>query len=871
MGHLAVTFTSALFFSLFVVMPPRVCLAGARQVSSSAPQIPADCKAPEETLGSVVASQESYAARGTSYGRAGNFRCAVAAFEAALSLDPGATQTRYNLGLAFLEDHQAKRAAEELRIVIHQDPNSFAAYNALGLALQDLGDSEEATKLFETALKVNPHYALAFFDLAQLRSAQKKYRAAVYYLEQGLANSPSSDLALEMKVALGVVHAQQGDYKAAIPLFQQAIGSRPDSAELHFDLATAYAHLDDYPHAAREYKEALRLDPNNSQAKLSLAKALMNISAVEEAVAYLKEYVRSNPEDAEGEMILGEALKDSERLGPGQQALQQAVRLNPGNYKAHYELGVVLARSGRDDEAIEELQTAVKLKPDGTEARYQLGLILERKKDAPAAKEQFDAFTHLKQDNIRRSLATPWNNRGNELLRQGNAKGAVEAYQKALELEPNDPKLHFSLAIALSRLRDDVGQERELNKAIELDPAFSEAHNQRGSFLMLQGNLAEAEREFRSAIANNPQYAEALNNLGTLLGHQGKNDEAAVLFREAATDDPQYIQAYVNLGLTLAAERKYPEAEQQFQRALSLEPNDANALTGLGMLLGKTGRNLESVRTFKKLVDLYPKSSDARINLGIALGDANDLQGALREFSEGIQLAPDSALGHFNRGRVLYALNRREEAKRELADTVRLSPNYTDALFLLGVLEHTSHYATQLFQRVVDLQPNNAEARSLLARNLFREGKRDEAISQWKVAVESDPESLSALSSLVRALGQTHNPEENDYLARLSALEQRQQITARVKQLNNFALQAANGNNWAHAIAQLNEAIDLCGQCTQMGVLRKNIGLLYARKGDFADAKEQLQLALKLLPDGPDATSVAETLARLTPQISTPR
>jgi tetratricopeptide (TPR) repeat protein len=871
MGQLAVTFATGLLSALFAFMPPGVCLADPRQVSSSPPQIPADCKAPEETAGSAVASQESYDALGTLYGRAGNFRCAVAAFEAALSLNPQATQTRYNLGLALLENHEAKRAADELRIVIHQDPNSFAAYNALGLALQDWGDSEEAAKLFETALRINPHFALAFFDLAQLRSSQKKYRAAVYYLEQGLASSPSSELAVEMKLALGVVHAQQGDYKAAIPLFQQVIGSRPDSAELHFDLATAYAHLDDYPHAAREYKLVLQLDSNNSQAKLSLAKALMNLSAVEEALAYLKEYVRLNPKDAEGETILGEALKDSGHLGPAQEALHQAVRLNPGNYKAHYELGVVLARSGGDNEAIKELQTAVKLKPDGAEARYQLGLILERKKDGRAAKEQIEAFEQLKQGTTRQSLATPWSNRANELLKQGNAKGAVEAYQKALELEPNDAKLHFNLAIALSRLKDGMGQERELKKAIELDPGFSEAHNQRGSFLMLQGNLAEAEREFRSAIENNPQYAEALNNLGTVRGHQGKNDEAAALFREAATDDPQYIQAYVNLGLTLAAEGKYPEAEQQFQRALSFEPNDGNALTGLGMLLGKTGRNPESVKTFKKLVDLYPKSSDARINLGIALGDANDLQGALQQFSEGIQLAPDSALGHFNRGRVLYALNRRDEAKRELAEAVRLSPNYTAALFLLGVLEHNSPYATQLFQKVVELQPKNAEARSLLARNLLQEGKKDEAIAQWKLAVESDPESLPALSSLVKALAQTHNPEANDYLARLSALEQRQQITARVQQLNNFALQAANGNNWAQAIAQLKEAIDLCGQCAQIGVLRKNIGLLYARKGDFEDAKEQLQIALKLLPDGPDAASIAETLARLSPQLSTPR
>ena len=96
-------------------------------------------------------------------------------------------------------------------------------------------------------------------------------------------------------------------------------------------------------------------------------------------------------------------------------------------------------------------------------------------------------------------------------------------------------------------------------------------------------------------------------------------------------------------------------------------------------------------------------------------------------------------------------------------------------------------------------------------------------------------------------------------------IEERQQLTDRLKQLNNFALQAANDKNWPQAISQIQEAINLCQQCPQLGILHKNIGLIYARKGE-----QQLQLALKLLPGGPDAVAAAETLRRrLTSQSST--
>src|SRR6185369_10057308 len=168
-------------------------------------------------------------------------------------------------------------------------------------------------------------------------------------------------------------------------------------------------------------------------------------------------------------------------------------------------------------------------------------------------------------------------------------------------------------------------------------------------------------------------------------------------------------------------------------------------------------------------VALDPGQADAHLNLGIALGDSNDLEGALAEFSEAARLAPNSAAAHFNRGRVLYALHRPEDAKQSLEEAAKLSPNYIDALMLLGVLEHSSPRATQLFQHVVDLEPGNSQARFYLGRNLLQEGKKDEGIAQWKKAVELDPDNISALSSLARTLAQAKSPDAPEYKSRLDA------------------------------------------------------------------------------------------------------
>src|SRR5438309_8032901 len=187
------------------------------QTPPTARPVPEECKATEKSPGPIETllqklasdpSAQAYETLGILYGNAGNFKCAIAAFDAALALNPKSTPTRYHLGLALTQNHESSRAADELHAVLREGPNSFSAHDALGLALQDLGRLEEAANEFKTALRINPRFALASYDLSQLLSSQENYQATIYYLKEGLANSPPPGLAYEMKLALAVAYAQ---------------------------------------------------------------------------------------------------------------------------------------------------------------------------------------------------------------------------------------------------------------------------------------------------------------------------------------------------------------------------------------------------------------------------------------------------------------------------------------------------------------------------------------------------------------------------------------------------------------------------------------------------------------------------------------
>jgi len=208
-------------------------------------------------------------------------------------------------------------------------------------------------------------------------------------------------------------------------------------------------------------------------------------------------------------------------------------------------------------------------------------------------------------------------------------------------------------------------------------------------------------------------------------------------------------------------------------------------------------------------------------------------------------------------------LERREEARAELEIAHRLAPNYPDPIYFLAAMDSPSAHSVELLRYLVRLEPENSAAHYLLGQNLKHAGKTTEAIEHWKIAVRTDPNNSSSLYNLARLLAETHDPEAKRYMDRFQALEIGSQLNDRVHQLNNFALSAAQNHNWPLALEQLQEAIESCGQCGAAPTLHKNLGLIYARKGDTEHAIRELDLALKEDPQNADAQKALPILRRI--------
>jgi len=120
-------------------------------------------------------------------------------------------------------------------------------------------------------------------------------------------------------------------------------------------------------------------------------------------------------------------------------------------------------------------------------------------------------------------------NEGIRLASIRNYRGAIQEYDRALAINPDDANAWYNRGLALGKLGRyaELGQYAEavvsFDKAIAINPDFAEAWYNRGLALGELGRHAEAIASFDKAIAINPDYTGARKNREIILQQQEKN------------------------------------------------------------------------------------------------------------------------------------------------------------------------------------------------------------------------------------------------------------------------------------------------------------------------------------------------------------
>ena len=330
---------------------------------------------------------------------------------------------------------------------------------------------------------------------------------------------------------------------------------------------------------------------------------------------------------------------------------------------------------------------------------------------------------------------------GNYHLQQRGYRYAIDAYRRALELDPECAAIHHSLGLAYYKEGEFEDARDSFQKAISLNPLNANYHYVLGQLQQDDGVWELAIDEFTKAINLEPSFAEAWYDRGLLYDKLNEFEKACDDFGHIIELEPNSYTARRNLGVLYIKRKMWAEAKQVFEDTLAIKSRDADAHYYLAEVHLNLSKDINlAIDSLEYAIASDPDHLDARFTLGILytqnrydrldfrqkaidqftalikhsevlkdfypvdrvfflLGslyddDPKDAELAIAAYKAGLEHSPSSsntrteeaARVRNNLGLLYLQKNQPEQAAEEFRQAIQLKPNYEAAYYNLAKL-----------------------------------------------------------------------------------------------------------------------------------------------------------------------------------------
>ncbi len=342
-------------------------------------------------------------------------------------------------------------------------PNPAEVEEKFEEALAAGNDARDARKFnvaeasYRAALNLKPRDARAHYGLGNVFADQQRWDDAEKSYRQAIAMASSNAEAL-MALSYVLVQPRTGGMYATrfadAELFaRRATQFQPTSAVAFDRLGVAMMARGMFnKDTEAAFRRAVELDPNFVVAQVHLAGVLRRLNRRDEAEPLYRAAI-DQAKDAPTLVLIADSMQSEQRWNDSEPVLRRALQMDARNPGALFLLGRLLAVNKKYAEAETVLKTAIEVNPRSFPARNILGsayLALGRYDDA------FNTYEHAVQfasDADRKQLAGSYGfgGVGDGYMNAGRPRDAVRAFERALQLDPNNPELQNKLAAARAK------------------------------------------------------------------------------------------------------------------------------------------------------------------------------------------------------------------------------------------------------------------------------------------------------------------------------------------------------------------------------------------------------------------------------------
>jgi len=399
-----------------------------------------------------------------------------------------------------------------------------------------------------------------------------------------------------------------------------------------------------------------------------------------QAAAAFDRSVRLNPYRLEDHLLRVNSLLDLGDLELANRELQAAARKAPQHPGVYFARARLLLESDKAEEALEQLQKILALDPDHKPSLYLAGAANVSAGNPTTALGQLSQFVTAHPHHVGARLL-----QGRVYLQLNDKESARVVAQKLLAEYPENMAARVLLA--------ETG-DNPLSAGLMALHAGREA--------LLKNDLALAHQHFIAALELDPALMEARQALVGIAMAEGDIDRAIEIVADG----------------------------------LQRQPDNLPGLLNLAAIHAQTGDESSTVAVLQRAVEIHPDALEPRLVLGRHLLHQGDLNAALVLLEGAQELHPGEDALHRLLMAAYLAAGQPDQAAVSGQMLLTLVPDHPQVLQLMAHIEKArqdpaavEHY----LRRLLDLQPDNVQARQELVEALLLQGKVAEAGQQFEL------------------------------------------------------------------------------------------------------------------------------------------
>jgi tetratricopeptide (TPR) repeat protein len=575
---------------------------------------------------------------------------------------------------------------------------------ARGLVLSN--DLTGAESLYRSVLDREKTFLQGYQELYQLLLVQNKPADADTVLQTAYRNNPKEYQFLILRAQLYLAQNHRDDMLAVLQQIKSKAGEYPRA---YFDVGDFYLRVGDGDSAIREYRDGIAKDPKNKAGyQKGIIEVLMKQNKRPEAAKVNDEILKDNPNDPDARGLAASFLLERGDITQALVALQQVVARAPQNPVAHYNLGRAYFLHGQPEQARQEFNRAIELRTDYMAARLALAQLQVVRGEYDEAQKAAQEILQMDPSNRTAMLI-----QSQAMMGQRKYEDSRAVLAGILKANPSSTDAIFQTGIVDLQENKFKEAEEAFRKAYELNPG-----NIRGLMGEVQTLLSEkqpdkAVQRLQSEIAKTPTRLDlhyALANLDAQIGRYGA---AIDEYRMVLDAQPKAAKARGEMGLRIGEMQRlmgdFGGAVNSFQAARQILPDDPRVLSSLAIVLGQANRWKESRQFYEATLKLDPNNGNVLNNLAYGMSEHNeDLDQALSWAQRAKQLKPNS-------------------------------PDVADTLGWIYLKKNLPDNALEIFQDLVNRQPNQPTFRYHLAMAMLQKGDKTHAKEELKKSLEANP------------------------------------------------------------------------------------------------------------------------------------